>query len=227
MRDVQIYRKVLNTCDEQVLRTLAQGWIEMTEQGHHTAGRIYDDLWPLNLAGVEAVGLPLMFERIVDRYAKQMYPQGYTYSNAFILCTTRYPYQGTWHRDAPPYEDDTIALLCVDGCDELEYHQGGAEWVRWQDKQLHSRWTGDCAKQYADLQPGDLCLLPAATWHRGRCTTQRITWHVRVGPQGHTFQEQHCGCALPEMSVKRFLRRTIGTAGYYLLGNPRPWQLLR
>ena len=202
MRDVQIYRSVLDSDGEQALRTMAQEWIRMTEAGHHRLGRIYDDLWPLNLAGVEGVVLPLMFERIVDRYAKDLYPNGYSYSNALILCTTRYPYCGQWHADAPPYEDDTIALLCVDGYDEMEYAGG----------------------YRANLNAGDLCLLPAAMPHRGRCTTNRITWHVRVGPKGNTFPNPYCGCQLPPMSVKRFLRRTICTACYYLLGNSTPWR---
>ena len=178
----------------------------MTEAGHHRLGRIYDDLWPLNLAGVEGVVLPLMLEQIVDRYAKQMYPHGYTYSNALILCTTHYPYSGHWHQDAPPYEDDTIALLCVDGLDELWY----------KDKY---GWPF-CAQ----LGPGDLCLIPAATQHKGQCSTQRITWHVRVGPKGNTFPDPHCGCRLPPMTVKRFIRRTVCTACYYLLGNSTPWR---
>ena len=233
MRDVQIIRGAIQPGDYGAIQPgdelnhlhgLARTWIRLAEDGQHPYARIYDDLWPLNLAGIEAVPLPRYVEHILARAVKDLYPHGFTMTTSIILCTTRYPYCGQWHRDAPPYEDDTIVLLCVDGHDDLEYHLGGAQWTC--DHTGHPTflsWTGDCQTHYADLAPGDLCLLPAATWHRGHCSTHRITWHVRVGPKGNTMPESP-PAVLPPMTLRRFIRRTVCTSCYYLFGNSTLWR---
>ena len=170
MKEVQILRRYVPEPQVARLREMSKTMIAYTESGEHPYGRIYDDLWPINLAGVDFG------------------------NHIIILCTTRYPYDGQWHCDAPPGEEDTIILLCVDGLDELEYLNG--------------------VVQYANLRPGDVCLLPARTWHRGHCSTHRITWHMRVGPDWKPISEQPA--FLPPMTLRRFLGRTWRTLSYYV-----------
>ena len=204
MRDVQIIRRAAMFPQLTQLRALGQHWIAKVEAGQYRYARYYDDLWPLNISGVEGIELPYELMQVVIRHMGR----AIDFSTPLVLCTTRYPYLGQWHQDAPPYEDDTICLLCVDGLDELEYmnypdHPGRYD--------------------IANLRPGDLCLLPAAARHRGRCSTHRITWHVRVGPQGRTMPASPPS-VLPLMTVRRFIRRTVGTACYYLYGDSTPWR---
>lgn len=156
-------------------------------------GRIYNDLWPLNVSGFYCADMTVLIKDRLD----QRYPDGWEANTHMLLVTDRYPYFGKWHRDAPPYEEDTIALLCLAGFDELEYG------------------IGYC--QRANLLPGQSLLLPAATPHRGRCSTHRITYHCRVGPKGKVMPESPMD-TLPPMSIKRFIRRTYYTLKYYLCG---------
>ena len=200
MRDVQIIRHAAIFPQLTQLCVLGQHWIAKVEAGQYRYARYYDDLWPLNISGVEGIELPDELMQVVIRHMGR----AIDFSTPLVLCTTRYPYLGQWHRDAPPYEDDTIVLLCLDGVDELQYKD-------------------DHLAYCPTLHPGDLCLLPAATWHRGFCSTHRITWHVRVGPKGNTMPESP-PAILPPMTLRRFIRRTVCTACYYLFGNSTPWR---
>lgn len=205
MRDVKIIRGVLSG---------------MPLWGHQLGfGRIYDDVWPLNVAGVYCTNLT----RLIKSHLDALYPDGWDATNSIMLYTTRYPYSGRWHEDSGQYPDDTICLLCVDGYDELEYvdmlwHESG--YMKDRDG---SRYKIPWAN-HANLRPGDILLMPAATWHRGRCSTNRITYHVRVGPKGRTMPES-LPDRLPPMTFKRFIRRTLSTLSYYLLRLPEdhPW----
>ena len=218
MRDVQIIRGAVTGHELEWFQNVAGLWKFVTEWGTYQHARIYDDLWPLNISGIEGVGLPYALRLLIEKYLGDNLDM----MHSIILCTTHYPHKGMWHRDAPPYEDDTICLLCVNGYDELEYHYGDGRWRKFHGDMRHE-FTGDCATQHADLFPGDLCLLPAATWHRAKCTTHRITWHVRVGPQGKSMPESP-PAILPPMTLRRFIRRTVCTACYYLIGNSTPWR---
>ena len=153
-------------------------------------GRIYDDLWPENIAGYYCGDLTALVKDKLDA----RYPEGWDANTHMLLLTQHYPYLGNWHQDAPPYEADSIVLLCLAGYDELEYGPG----------------------QCANLHPGESLLLPASTPHRGRCSTYRITYHCRVGPKGKTLPESPMD-KLPAMSLKRFAKRTYNTIKYYLL----------
>ena len=198
MRSVQIIRQAMNEPDLGCLKSIAKLWLHVTESGTHRQARYYDDMWPLNLSGVEGVDLPFPLRELIEQYLGPDLDM----THSLILYTTRYPHLGKWHHDAPPYEDDTICLLCVDGLDELEYKSDVIIWPTY-------------------LMPGDLCLLPAATWHRAKCSTHRITWHVRVGPKGKTLPESKPSL-LPPMSLRRFVSRTVRTARYYLLNQDFP-----
>ena len=155
-------------------------------------GRIYDDIWPRNIAGLYCTDSTLALKPYLD----QLYPDGWE-ANSHLLLITLYPHLGPWHRDAPPYEEDTIVMLCVIGFDELEYA-------------VH-----ESASVQANLCPGDLCLLPASTYHRGRCSTTRLTYHCRVGPKGKIMPESPMD-KLPPMTIRRFLGRTWRTLKYWL-----------
>ena len=152
-------------------------------------GRIYDDLWPENIAGYYCADLTALIKEQLDA----RYPGGWEANTHMLLITQTYPYLGQWHVDAPPYEDDSIALLCLAGLDELEYGPG---------RQAH-------------LRPGDSLLLPASTPHRGRCSTYRVTYHCRIGPKGKVMPESPMD-VLPPMTMRRFFRRTYRTLRYWL-----------
>jgi hypothetical protein len=156
-------------------------------------GRIYQDIWPLNLAGLYCADLTGLWKAQLD----MLYPDGWEANTHMLLLTLTIPYLGQWHVDAPPYADDTILLACLAGKDELEWGEG-----------------------YHDaLLPGQVLLMPAWTRHRGRCSTFRVTYHCRVGPKGRTMPESPPD-RLPPMTVKRFIRRTLSTLSYYLLRLP-------
>jgi hypothetical protein len=153
-------------------------------------GRIYDDIWPLNIAGMYCNDLT----DLVKPYLDERYPDGWEANTHMILMTNWHAYLGHWHRDAPPYEEDTIIMLCLAGHDKLEL---------------------DYAGPYCpDLIMGDLLLMPAATIHRGRCDSYRRTYHARVGPKGKVMPESPMD-VIPPMTVTRFLKRTYRTLRYY------------
>lgn len=152
-------------------------------------GRIYDDLWPENIAGYYCADLTAL----VKDKLNARYPGGWEAHTHMLFLTQHYPHLGRWHQDAPPYEEDSIVLLCLSGLDELEYGPG----------------------QQANLRPGDSLLLPASTPHRGRCSTYRVTYHCRVGPKGQVMPESPMD-VLPAMTIKRFMRRTYNTLRYWL-----------
>ena len=155
-----------------------------------TYGRIYDDIWPLNVAGRYCCDLTALIKDKLDA----RYPEGWEANSHMLLLTHEgHPYLGTIHADAPPHEDDTIVMLCLSGYDELEY----APYER------------------ANLLPGQCLLLPASTPHRGRCSTYRITYHCRVGPKGKVMPESPKD-VLPPMTVRRFFGRTWRTLKYWL-----------
>jgi hypothetical protein len=158
-------------------------------------GRIYDDMWPLNIAGLYCNDLTHFLKVHLDR----LYPDGWEANTHMFLMTQRYPYRGQWHVDAPPYEEDTIVLWCLAGHDELEYAY----------QPMPGRYY------LSDLHAGDILLLPATTWHRGRCSTHRMTYHCRVGPKGKVMPESPMD-VLPPMTVKRFFGRTYRTIRYWL-----------
>jgi hypothetical protein len=197
MRDVQIIRGAVKAIPTIPVHT-------------DTRGRIYDDLWPLNIAGRYCSN----YAWLVAHHLRPLYPNGWNAHDSMILTTSRYPYSGRWHRDAPPYEEDTIVLLCLDGWDELEWCEDASAVAGTRQRPPHPQ-----RHTFANLYPGDLLLLPASTWHRGRCSTNRITYHVRVGPKGRTMPESPPD-RLPPMTLKRFVKRTLSTLSYYLLRLP-------
>ena len=156
-------------------------------------GRIYDDIWPLNVAGRYCMDLTLLVKDQLDA----RYPDGWEANTHMLLLTQEgYPYKGQWHRDAPPYEDDSILMICLAGYDEFQHQI-------------------DYNTLLEHLLPGQSILFPASSLHRGICSTWRITYHCRVGPKGKIMPES-LRDQLPVMSVRRFFGRTWRTLRYYL-----------
>ena len=196
MRDVEIFRQAMHPdwlgpiCHGALSQFLA------AEAGLIDCGRIYDDIWPLNISGLYFSDITLP-DVVTDRL-DALYQDGWEINTRLMLYTLRAPYYGQWHRDAPPYEQDRIVLLCVAGHDELEYAyqpRPGRYYI-------------------ADLHAGDIMLMPAATWHRGCCRSQRITYHCRVGQKGKILPESPMD-KLPPMTMRRFFGRTWRTLRYY------------
>ena len=196
MREVEIFRQGMHP---DYLGPIYHGALSQflaAEHGLIRHGRIYDDRWQLNISGLyfSDITLPHI---VTDRF-DVLYPDGWDINTRLMLYTLRAPYSGQWHRDAPPYEDDMIVLLSIWGHDELEYayQHPGRYYV-------------------ADLHAGDIMLMPAATWHRGHCSTNRITYHCRVGPKGKVMPESPMD-KLPPMTIRRFFGRTWRTLKYWL-----------
>ena len=165
-------------------------------------GRIYDDLWPENIAGYYCAEMTALVKDKLDA----RYPGGWEANTHMLLMTQHYPYLGQWHHDAPPYEDDTIVLICLAGHDELEFYDSSYP--------LLQKYVLPYV-QSADLYPGQSLLLPASLPHRGRCTTYRITYHCRAGPKGRIMPESPMD-KLPPMTARRFFGRTWRTLKYWL-----------
>ena len=155
-------------------------------------GRIYDDIFPLNVAGRYCCDMTSLIKDQLD----SCFPDGWEANTHMLLMTHEgYHYKGEWHHDGhPQYLGDVIALLCLSGRDEIEYE--------------------DQLKSY--LYPGECLLLAAAASHRGRCSTHRITYHCRVGPKGKIMPESPRD-QLPKMTLRRFFGRTWRTIKYYAL----------
>ncbi len=185
MREVQIIRNAVKVIPH----------IPTSNDGY---GRIYDDIWPLNIAGRYCSN----YVWLVTPYLNKLYPQGWDANTHMVLQTNPgYPYYGNWHQDAPPYDDDTIVMLCLEGHDDLFYR-----------RDIHENRKGIW---HADLCPGDLLLMPATTQHQGRCMTHRKTYHCRVGPKGKVMPESPMQL-LPPMTLRHFVGRTWRTLRYYV-----------
>ena len=154
-------------------------------------GRIYDDIFPLNVSGRYCCDLTWMVKDKLDK----LYPEGWEANSHLLLITNEgYPYIGQWHRDAPPYWDDSIVMICLSGYDEIGYSGPGF---------------------HANLKPGESFIFPAGLIHRGNCSTHRITYHCRVGPKGKIMPESPPD-ALPPMTLRRFLGRLWRTLRYHV-----------
>ena len=157
-------------------------------------GRIYDDIWPLNVAGRYCCDMTMFAKDQLD----ERYPEGWEANSHMLLMTHEgSPYLGKWHVDGPPYKDDSILMICLAGHDELEYY------------------TTPYISYQSTMNPGDIALFPVTTEHRGRCSTYRITYHCRVGPKGKIMPESPRD-QLPVMSLRRFFGRTWRTLRYYV-----------
>ena len=153
-------------------------------------GRIYDDIFPLNVAGRYCCDLTSLAKDLLD----SRYPDGWEANSHMLLMTHEdYPYLGNWHRDAPPYEDDSILMICLSGKDDIEI----------EGYPTHS------------LSPKGYVLFSAGARHRGRCSTHRITYHCRVGPKGKVMPESPKD-HLPPMTLRRFLGRCWRTLLYHV-----------
>ena len=155
-----------------------------------THGRIYDDIFPLNIAGRYCCDLTLLVKEQLD----YIYPDGWE-ANTHMLLLTREgaPHVGNWHVDAPPYEEDHIVMISLSGEDEIEL-EGMPPHI---------------------MRPMESLIFPAGTRHRGRCSTHRITYHCRVGPTGKVMPESPMD-KLPPMTIRRFFGRTWRTLKYWL-----------
>ena len=152
-------------------------------------GRIYDDIWPLNVAGRYCSDMTSLVKDKLDA----IYPEGWEANSHMLLMTHEgYPYQGTWHHDgSSEYPDDSIVLICLSGQDDIE---GPVKY---------------------SLYPSERVIFPASQPHRGCCLSYRVTYHCRVGPKGKVMPESPKD-VLPPMTLRRFLGRTWRTIKYYV-----------
>lgn len=120
-----LIQRVLASPDLQRAREAALEILDKAESGSYPHYRIYDDLLPLNIAGVEHLFHPTIFSKelfqsiicsgvlrhatsVLESYPENADMSGVALTINRLICTTRYQHSGFWHRDGRPGEADYV-----------------------------------------------------------------------------------------------------------------------
>src|ERR1051325_7563926 len=175
----------------------AQRMIHKVEKGEYWLFRIYDDLLKLNIAGIERLFHPEIFQYDLFRavvsshvleIAKEILE---TESPSMLLnrmhVTTKYSHTGIWHRDATPGDEDHIQVSLYLYPEDRFFIVPMSH--RRKDTDEEKVLLGKSVK--ADLPgqikvsvgAGDLLFFRSALLHRASCVGTRANVHFRFGKE--------------------------------------------
>lgn len=177
------------------------------EQGAYPYFRLYDDMVPLNIAGIEHVFHPDIYEpamfqaaiqsRVLEGACDILGTQEPTMLLNRIHCTTRYSHSGMWHRDAEPGNHDTVQTAMYLWPENRLFVVPGSHLRPSTDDEKSriaaSRKTSLPGETRVQAQAGDLLFFSSAIMHRASSVGSRAHLHFRFGkdPAGRAVREGH------------------------------------
>ena len=190
-----VFPKVIAGAVLEKARKAYQRMLNKAEAGLYPHVRIYDDLLRTNIAGIEHIFHPDIYEpdlfaavvesRLLQR-AKLLLN---TATPAMLLnrihCTTRYSHTGIWHRDADPGTEPHLqmGLLLYDEDRFLVMPGSHSRKSTDEEESLLRRSIKEVLPGQAAIggSAGDLLVFKSAILHRGSCVHQRAHVHFRFG----------------------------------------------
>lgn len=190
-----VFRKVIAGATLEKARQAYRRILDKAETGRYPYIRIYDDLLFTNVAGIEHIFHPDIYEP--DLFAAVV-ESGLLQQAKLLLntdapvmllnrihCTTRYSHSGIWHRDADPgtephlqmglllYDEDRF--MVVPGSHMRDFRDDERALVKRSIKAQLPEQTA------IGGSAGDLMVFKSAILHRGSCINQRAHIHFRFG----------------------------------------------
>jgi hypothetical protein len=190
-----VFRNVIAGSTLEKARQAYQRILRKAEAGLYPYVRIYDDLLQTNIAGIEHIFHPDIYEpdlftavvesRLLQRAQSLLDSAAPVMLLNRIHCTTRYSHTGIWHRDADPgaephlqmglllYDEDRFVV--VPGSHRRTNLEEETALLR---KSVKATLPGQAA---ICGSAGDLLVFKSAILHRGSCVYQRAHVHFRFG----------------------------------------------
>ncbi len=190
-----VFPKVIAGAALEKARQAYRRMLAKAETGQYPHVRIYDDLFRTNIAGIEhlfhpGIYEPDLFAAVVESRLLQLAQSLLNTATPVMLlnrihCTTRYSHTGIWHRDADPGTEPHLqmGLLLYDE-DRFLVMPGSHSRKNTDEEQALLR------RSIKEVLPGqvaiggaagDLMVFKSAILHRGSCVQQRAHVHFRFG----------------------------------------------
>ena len=190
-----LFKNVISDRTVDLARAAYQRMLCKIEAGGYPFFRIYDNYWLLNIAGIEHIFHPDIFEP--DLFAavvesgllpKAMGLLGTTTPVMLlnrIHCTTHYSHTGIWHRDADACTEPHLqmALFLFDEDRFFVVPGSHQRELSTEENHLLSVSRMACLPNQMTIggQAGDLMFFNSSILHRGSCIQQRAHVHFRIG----------------------------------------------
>lgn len=194
-RGYVVFPQVIRAATLRAAQAAYQRMRRKAESGAYPYCRIYDDLLRTNIAGIEHIFHPDIYEpdlfaavvesRLLQRAKLLLNATTPVMLLNRIHCTTRYSHTGIWHRDADPGTEPhlQVGLLLYDE-DRFLVVPGSHSRKNTEEEQalLRRSIKSTLPKQAAiGGSAGDLLVFKSAILHRGSCVHQRAHVHFRFG----------------------------------------------
>lgn len=211
-----IFKNVIERSTLLAAQAAYQRMLRKVERGIYPYCRIYDDLLRTNIAGIEHIFHPDIYEpdlfaavvesRLVERAKVLLGAQTPVMLLNRIHCTTRYSHTGIWHRDAEPGTEPhlQVALFLYDEDRFMVLPNSHKRELTGEERALVSRSLKARLPEQAAIggQAGDLMFFKSAILHRGSCIHTRANVHFRFG-------KDLAAAAVPPHRKEWFLRDEV------------------
>lgn len=190
-----VIRNVIRDATLRAAQAAYQRMLRKAESGAYPYCRVYDDLLRTNIAGIEHLFHPGIYEpdlfaavvesRLLQRAQRLLNTEAPVMLLNRIHCTTRYSHSGIWHRDADPgtephvqvglflYDEDRF--IVVPGSHRRNNSDEESALVRGSAKATLP------GQEAIGGKAGDLMFFHPSILHRGSCVYERAHVHFRLG----------------------------------------------
>ena len=190
-----VFKNVLGASTLHAAQAAYQRMRRKAESGTYPYRRIYDDLLRTNIAGIEHIFHPDIYEpdlfaavvesRLLQRAQSLLQTETPVMLLNRIHCTTRYSHSGIWHRDADPGTEPhlQVALFLYDE-DRFIVVPGSHRRPNTEEELALLRASTKASlpgQEAIGGKAGDLMFFKSAILHRGSCIQERAHVHFRFG----------------------------------------------
>ena len=190
-----LIKKVLSNATLEKAQHAYQRMRRKAEAGLYPHVRIYDNLLRTNIAGIEHIFHPGIYEpdlfaavvesRLLQRAKRLLHTDAPVMLLNRIHCTTRYSHTGIWHRDAPAMTEPhvQVALFLYDE-DRFIVVPGSHSRQDTEEEQSLLRKNSKVVlpgQAAIGGSAGDLLVFKSAILHRGSSVYERANVHFRLG----------------------------------------------
>lgn len=190
-----LFKNVIKDSTLRAAQAAYQRMLRKAESGAYPYCRIYDDLLRTNIAGIEHLFHPDIYEpdlfaavvesRLLQRAQSLLRTDTPVMLLNRIHCTTRYSHTGIWHRDAEPGAEPHIqvALFLYDE-DRFMVVPGSHRRANTEEDRTLLRTSAKATlsgQEPIGGKAGDLMFFQPSLLHRGSCIHERAHVHFRFG----------------------------------------------
>lgn len=190
-----LFKNVIKDSTLRAAQAAYQRILRKAESGAYPYCRIYDDLLRTNIAGIEHIFHPDIYEpdlfaavvesRLLQRTQSLLQTEAPVMLLNRIHCTTRYSHTGMWHRDADPGTEPhlQVALFLYDEDRFIVVPASHRRPNTEEELALLRASTKAILPGQAAIggKAGDLMIFKPAILHRGSCIRERAHVHFRFG----------------------------------------------